>query len=224
MLERTPEPAQTESPENRVRDSDFEAAISSPVSAHDEGLEFLRGRGMMNKTLRRLAADLESRGIDYAVIGAVALNQHGYRRFTEDIDILLSSEGLEAFRRELVGRGYRPAFARATKQFRSSVENVPVEVVTSGEYPGDGKPKPVRFHHPMDHAVIIDGVRTVTLEKLIELKLASGMTAPDRLRDLADVQELIRVRNLGPDFAECLDPYVRSRFLELQRAVAKARE
>jgi hypothetical protein len=32
-------------------------------------------------------------------------------------------------------------------------------------------------------------VRFVAFEKLIELKLASGMTAPDRLKDLADVQE-----------------------------------
>ena len=39
----------------------------------------------------------------------------------------------------------------------------------------------------------IDGVKFVTLEKLIELKLASGITAPDRLKDLADVQELIKV-------------------------------
>jgi hypothetical protein len=43
-------------------------------------------------------------------------------------------------------------------------------------------------------------------EKLIELKLASGMTAPDRLKDLADVQELIKIRGLSRDFAEKLDP------------------
>ncbi len=39
-------------------------------------------------------------------------------------------------------------------------------------------------------------IRFVTLEKLIELKLASGMTAPDRLKDLADVQELIKITHL----------------------------
>lgn len=41
------------------------------------------------------------------------------------------------------------------------------------------------------HGLLNDGVQTITLEKLIELKLASGMSASDRLRDLADVQELI---------------------------------
>jgi hypothetical protein len=116
------------------------------------------------------------------------LNQHGYRRFTEDIDLLLTKDGLNKFREQLVSLGYRPAFEGSTKQFRTSEENVPVEVITAGEYPGDGLPKAIAFPHPATDFVVIDGVRTITLEKLIELKLASGMTAPDRLKDLADVQ------------------------------------
>lgn len=203
---------------------DFGKRLASPVAAYEEGLAFLRGKGMANKTLERLASDLETRGIDYAVIGAVALNQHGYRRFTEDIDLVLAKEGLEAFQKDLVGRGYRPAFAGATRAFRSTAENVPIEIITAGEYPGDGRPKPVRFPDPKDSYVIIDGVRTAPLETLIELKLASGISAPDRLRDLADVQELIRLKNLGADFAEKLDPYVRDKFLDLHDALRAARE
>ncbi len=87
-----------------------------------------------------------------------------------------------------MGRGYRPAFPGATKKFRSTEENVPIEIITTGEFPGGGRPKPVQFHDPKDDHVLIDGVKTMTLEKLIELKLASGMSAPDRLKDLADVQ------------------------------------
>lgn len=68
----------------------------------------------------------------------------------------------------------------------------------------------------------IAGGRTLRLEKLIELKLASGTTAPDRIKDLADVQEVIRGLRLNRDFAEQLDPYVRGRFLELHQAVAQA--
>ncbi|MCC6446714.1 MAG: hypothetical protein IT210_25095 [Armatimonadetes bacterium] len=179
---------------------------------------------MMNKTLRRLVRDLERLSIDYNVIGAVAINQHGYRRFTEDIDLLLSEEGLEKFRSELVGRGYRPAFAGAAKQFRSAADKVPIEIITTGEYPGDGKPKPVRFHDPKEHYVVIEGVKTVSLEKLIELKLASGISAPDRLKDLADVQELIRLKSLNESFTENLDASVRDTFLELQRAVRQGKE
>jgi hypothetical protein len=201
---------------------DFQHVLSSPLETYREGLAFFAGKGIMQSTLERLAADLEERGIDYCVIGAIALNQHGYKRFTVDIDVLLSKEGLERFRQELAGRGYRPAFEGARKRFRAVRENVPIDVVTSGEYPGDGKPKPVQFPEPKDASVMIAGVRTLRLEKLIELKLASGMTAADRVKDLADVQEVIRVLRLDREFAKKLDPYVRERFLELHQAVAEA--
>ena len=92
-------------------------------------------------------------------------------------------------------------------------------MITAGEYPGDGQPKPVSFPGPAENPVEIDGVKFPTLEKLIELKLASGMTAPDRLKDLADVQELIKVRGLSREFAEKLNPYVREEYLELLEAV-----
>ncbi len=205
-----------------MQNVDFQEIISSPVLAYEEGLRFFMGKGTLNETLRNITKDLENRGIDYSVIGAVALNQHGYRRFTEDIDLLLTREGLEKFQNELVGLGYRPAFEGATKKFRTTAENVTVEIITSGEYPGDGKEKPVRFENPLEDQVEIDGVKTLSLEKLIELKLASGMTALHRLKDLADVQEIIKLKNLDEDFAEKLNPYVREKFLELQKSVAEA--
>jgi len=201
---------------------DFQEVVSTPTAAFDEGLKFFAGKGMLNTTLERIARTLENRGIDYVVIGAVALNQHGYRRFTEDIDLLLTKEGLTRFHEELVGLGYRPAFEGSRKQFRAAEGNVRVEIVTTGEYPGDGLPKPVRFPDPADVAIEIDGIKTITLERLVELKLASGMSAPHRLKDLADVQELIKVKKLGPEFANTIDPSVRDKFMELQRAVSEA--
>ena len=203
--------------------TDFQQVIASPTAAYQEGLRFFMGEGILNETLRRVTKDLENHQIDYSVIGAVALNQHGYRRFTEDIDLLLTKEGLEKFRNELIGKGYRPAFEGATKIFRTTQENVTVEVITSGEFPGDGKPKPVVFPNPSKYQTEIDGVKTLILEKLIELKLASGMTAPHRLKDLADVQELIKLKNLSAEFADKLNLFVREKFLELQTAVENAK-
>ena len=171
----------------------------------------------------RLTGDLKEHGIDYMVIGAVALLAHGYPRFTEDIDLVLTPEGLEVFHRELIGLGYVPAFPGAKKRLRSTKDGVSIEVMTSGEYPGDGKPKPVSIPEPSTASTEIDGIQIVTFEKLIELKLASGMTAPHRLKDLADVQELIKIRSLQKDFAERLDPYVRDKFLELCETVEKSK-
>ncbi len=202
---------------------DFQQILASPNLTWQEGLDFFQGKGMINQTLLRLVADLEKHGIDYNLIGAAALNRHGYQRFTVDIDLLMSPEGLQKFQDELVGLGYPPAFEGAKKKFRSTNENVPVEIIVAGEYPGDGKPKPVRFHDPQENFVVIDGVKTVNLETLINLKLASGMTAPDRLKDLADIQELIKIKELDESFAERLNPFVREKFIELARGVALAR-
>lgn len=59
------------------------------------------------------------------------------------------------------------------------------------------------------------------LPTLVELKLASGLTAPRRL---ADVLELIRVRRLPAELAEELHPYVREKFGELWRAAQAAED
>ena len=184
-----------------------------------EGRLYFMGKGILNSALARLASDLKEHDIDYVVIGAVALLAHGYPRFTEAIDLVLTSEGLEKFHSELVGLGYAPSFPGARKRIRSTTDNVPIEVMLSGKYPGDGKPKPVRMPIPATASEEIDGISFVTLEKLIELKLASGVSAGDRLKDLADVQELIKLRKLDANFAEKLNPYVRPKFLELLSSV-----
>lgn len=202
---------------------DFQQVISTPRSTYAEALRFFEGTGMLNDALGRLVSDLERKEIEYAIVGAVALNQHGFPRLTVDIDILLTADGLERFRNELVGLGYRPAFEGARKQFRTS-DNVPIDVIVSGEYPGDGLPKAVVFPNPSEFSVEIDGVQTISLEKLIELKLASGISAPHRLKDLADVQELIKIKHFDVSFAEKLDETVRAKFLELLDAVTSAGE
>ena len=194
----------------------------SVVEIYDEALCYFMGEGTLNKTLARLSSDLDERGIEYMVIGAIALLAHGYPRFTEDINLVMTAEGLQKFHEELVGLGYSPAFPGARKRLRSTTDNVSIEVMTTGEYPGDGKPKPVSMPAPAEASTEIDGIKFVTLEKLIELKLASGISAADRLKDLADVQELIKIRKLNADFALKLDPYVRAKYLELEEAVRKS--
>jgi hypothetical protein len=194
----------------------------SLIERYEEALRYFMGQGSLNSALARITVDLKEHGIDYMVIGAVALLVHGYPRLTEDIDLVLTPEGLEAFHRELIGLGYVPAFPGAKKRLRSTTDGITIEIMTTGEYPGDGKPKPVSIPKPSDASTEIDGVQVVTFEKLIELKLASGMTAPHRLKDLADVQELIRIRQLPPEFAERLDPYVRGKFLELYETIKQS--
>jgi hypothetical protein len=196
--------------------------------AYAEAQRYLNGVGSLNYALEQLVADLKNHDIDYVVIGAVALFAHGYRRFTNNIDIVLTDEGLKRFVTPIGGRSPQTlcnydADITSNKRVRSFPHGISIKVMTSGEYPGDGRPKPVSMPEPTAAALEIDGIKFVTLEKLVELKLASGITAPDRLKDLADVQELIKVRALPPEFTERLDPYVRDKFLELLESVEKAR-
>jgi hypothetical protein len=182
-----------------------------------EASAYFSGAGRLYETLRRLTQRLDAEAIPYALLRGLALAEHGYPRLTEDIDLLMTPSGLERFSERLVGWGYRLAFDGAEKTFRDTETGVRIEVVTTGEYPGDGLPKPVAFPNPEapKAAMEIQGVRVVTLETLIELELASGTSASHRLRDLADVQDLIARLELPLALAEQLDPSVRGAYRDL---------
>jgi hypothetical protein len=133
---------------------------------------------------------------------------------TTDVDVLLTRDGLEALKKRVLGRGYLEKFP-GSKGLRDTENGVTVDVLLAGDYPGDGKPKPVRFPDPADVAVRGARGAFLPLPILLELKLASGMSAPHRLKDLADVLELIRAARLPRSIEGELDGSVRGKFLEL---------
>jgi len=182
---------------------------------------FFMGSSNIHLALEELIRAISDAGIPYAIVGALALGEYGYRRTTEDIDVLLTADDLSRFKSAYLGRGYVEKFP-GSRGMRDTRHGVDIDVVLAGEYPGDGRPKPVRFPDPRTSAVRGERVALLPLERLVELKLASGMTAAHRLRDLADVLELIRVLGLGEDFAERLDRYVREKFRELWKAAQSA--
>jgi hypothetical protein len=187
--------------------------------------EFFMNKSPVQNTLRNLAQRLSQEGIDYVVIGGMALALHGLVRPTEDVDLLMTGKGLEEFQKVLVGRGYVPLFSGARKHFRDTETGVKVEIITSGEYPGDGKPKPVVFPNPGDVAVTLGEFHVVGLESLIELKLASGLSAAHReLRDLADVQQLIETLKLPQDLGTRLDSSVRDEYVRLWQLAQRTSE
>ncbi len=189
-------------------------------AAIEEASRFFMKQGPVWESLRRIASKLEDLKIPYAVAGGMALVAHGYERTTVDVDVLVSAEGLQAVHQALEGLGYVPPFT-GSKQLRDVETAVRIEFLVSGQYPGDGKPKPVAFPDPADVAVKIDGIQYLGLPTLVELKLASGMTNPGRLKDLADVQELIRVLKLPREFGGKLNAYVRGKFEELHEGVER---
>ena len=178
---------------------------------------FFMGEARVQQALDKLVRLLDAQGIPYAIVGAMALNEFGYQRVTVDVDVLLTPEGLAAFKSVHLGHGYVEK-SPGSRGLRDPEHGVDIDVVLTGMYPGDGRPKPVAFPDPATAAARGARLALLPLSMLIELKLASGMTAPHRLKDLADVLELIRVLKLPAERAADLDPYVREKYLELWHA------
>lgn len=179
------------------------------------------GEAGAQKAVRKLVSILETEGVPYAIIGALALNEYGYKRVTVDVDLVMREEDLQAFKRRWLGRGYSERVP-GTGKLLDTEFGVHVDVLSTGRFPGDDKPKPIAFPDPATIAIRGEPFALLPVERWIELKLASGMVAPHRLKDLADVQELIRAAHLPRTTANDLDPWVRDKFLELWTAVDTA--
>src|SRR5438477_11985006 len=118
-------------------------------AAIDEASRFFMKSDPVHKSLREITKRLTDLGIPYAVMGGMALVAHGYDRTTVDVDILVTAEGFSAIHRTLEGLGYVPPFA-GSKNLRDTQTGVRVEFLVTGQFPGDGKPKPIAFPDPTD--------------------------------------------------------------------------
>ena len=179
---------------------------------------FFMEQSPIHKAMRRLADALQEMNIPFAIAGAMAANAHGHKRTTADVDVLMRAEDLQRFKQRWIGRGWTDNFA-GSKGFRDAQHNVKIDVLITGQYPGDGLPKPVVFPEPETVSEILDeSIPFVSLRTLIELKLASGMSASHRLQDLSDVMQLIRANKLSREYAASLNAYVRDKFFEMWQA------
>lgn len=193
----------------------YESLLNAdPTWAVMEGSRHFEENSAVFSALRRIAERLERLKTPYAIVGGMALFQHGYRRFTEDVDILVRRDDVTKIHEELEGLGYLRPHAQS-KDLRDTEHGVHIQFLTTGDYPGDGKPKALAFPDPAAVSIERDGIRYLDLPTLIELKLAAGMTGAGRLKDLADVQELIKLLNLSEEFSDKLNPYVRAEFQKL---------
>jgi hypothetical protein len=184
---------------------------------------FFMGQAEAQRAAEKLVAILEAEGIPYAIIGALALNQYGHRRVTVDVDLVMREEDLRAFKGRWLGRGYAERVPGTGKLLDTEL-GVHVDVLSTGRFPGDDQPKPIAFPDPAEVAIRGAPFALLPVERWIELKLASGMVARHRLKDLADVQELIRVAGLSRTMADDLHPWVREKFLELWETIAVSSE
>jgi hypothetical protein len=169
---------------------------------------FFMGTSDVHVALERVARKLEELQIPYAICGGMAVNAHGHQRTTTDVDVLLTPEGHARFKAHAVGLGWVEKFP-GSRGVRDAERKVPIDFLLTGGIPG------VVFPDPAAVAIECAGRKYLSLASLVELKLASGLSAPDRMQDFADVIQLIRCNRLGEHFADGLHAYVQPKYREL---------
>jgi len=170
----------------------------------EEALRLLDGRSLLLDVSRELSALMREARIPGVIIGGIAVVLHGHIRTTRDIDIFIEGPA-EALAELLKAHGF--AHNPVRREFVR--DGLPVHLVLADQL---GKPP--------RQIIEIDGIFTVSLADLIEMKLRSGTVNLLRAQDLADVIGLIRHRRLTGDFARRLDPSLRPTFRKLARAIA----
>ncbi|MEM6363133.1 MAG: hypothetical protein AAF745_01815, partial [Planctomycetota bacterium] len=172
----------------------------------------------IHEAMHRLHRTLTEMNIHYAVAGAMAVNAHGHKRTTANVNILIRADDLRRFKGKWIESGWVNKF-EGSKNFRDAVNQVDIDAILSGGFPGDGLEKPVCFPDPeVASETHDDGITYITLPTLINLKIASGMTTSHRPRDLDDTIQLIRINNLDAEYSDQLNEFVREKYLELLAA------
>jgi hypothetical protein len=173
-------------------------------------------------TLLKMAKRLRDLDIAYAVTGDLAMFFHGLERSTDVLELLVSRESLSEIHQRATGLDFTSS-AYGSKDIRDKTNDVTIKFIVTGDYPGDGRRKPVVNPDPIEASVEKDGIRWMKLPVLIDIKLASGMTNPAKLKDLTDVQDLIKALNLDVKYGKNLNEYVREKYEEMQLAVELGR-
>lgn len=143
----------------------------------------------MNEKQISLLAAFAAAKVEYAVVGGVAVNAHGYVRATHDLDLFI-----------------RPTEENARAAFAALVElGVPLEGLEPGDLLNDEEN--LRFGPEEDHIDILASIGTMGFDQVwrnrVETKVG-GLAVPfiskadlienkrqvGRLRDLADAEEL----------------------------------
>ncbi|HXR04895.1 MAG TPA: hypothetical protein VN836_09335 [Verrucomicrobiae bacterium] len=160
------------------------------------------------ETARTAVAVLADHDIPHLVVGGLAVQEHGYPRVTIDVDIVVPDvlEAVEFLTASLTGPFYRVPKVQDRVEDRRN--GVMIDLLPAGKVLQPGCKVP--FPQP---GKVAEQIQIVALEELISLKLDSWAGSPARrLKDKADVNELILRRKLPRDFA--VNPAVRAFYLD----------
>ena len=181
--------------------------MKTSLQFHEEA-EFLRessGSTNIEKTLIKAVKVLALFQIPHYVCGGFAVQEHGYPRYTVDVDIIVPD--VELAREKLSMNGFK-ANPGSKMKVTDRETKVEIDVLPDG---GNVGPGPLTLPMPTK---VSDQPQLLTLPKLISIKLSSYIgNGAKRLWDAADVSNLIQVNNLPRDYL--VDAKVRDAYHKL---------
>ncbi len=173
----------------------------------EEGLLTLQGRGAILDVAREVSELLRAGEIEGAIIGGVAVVLHGHVRTTVDVDVFVHDHERLAAALRKSGFTFEPEHRQFVRK------GVPVHLVTMEQL----QVAPNRYEDR-------DGVVTVSLADLVNIKLRTGTTDPLRAQDLADVIGLIEANKLSSSFAPQIRKELRPEFRKLVQMIEARRD
>jgi len=187
---------------------DFGSSIVKTFTQFREEAEFLRessGSTNIEKTLLKALKVLNLFNIPHYVCGGFAVQEHGYPRFTVDVDIIVPD--VEVAMEKLAMNGFK---ANPGSRMTVTDRETKVEVDL---LPGGNKVDPGPLTLPMPTHVS-DQPQILTLESLISSKLSTYIgRGIQRAQDYADVVKLITANDLSRNYG--VDPKVKELYHKL---------
>jgi hypothetical protein len=178
--------------------------------------------GRYGRVIRALDHLLQVTHTESVLGGGWAVWHHGYiGRVTQDIDIALPADRIDEFLLAASVSGFEmlPRQEGRWPKMIHKDTGVKVDILPEGARPGTAeKPAPTTIPHPAAMGATAGDLCYISLNSLIELKLAAG-----RARDEADVVELLRVNpdqvdSIRQHLAQVHPNYVSLFEQQLQRA------
>jgi len=185
--------------------------LMQPVArhrSHHEAAAFLRrgsGSSDLEKTLQRAVSALAERDIPSLVVGGYAVQENGYPRFTQDVDLVVPDVSEARGILSISGFRENPGSSMTVTDRQTKFE---VDLLPGGGAVGKG---PLLLPIPTE---VTRTPNIADLKTLIEIKLSSYLGNPgSRLKDAADVVELIKANRIPREFT--LNPKVKAEYERL---------
>ena len=137
-----------------------------------------------SKTLSNLDQITVELGIPTTLIGGMAVAAHGYARFTNDIDILITQNDAKILAQKLIGFGWVDI---GNNKLESPKHNIILNLCAEGVKAGKISFPPPEKSQP--------GISIASLPLLISLKLKAN-----RHKDRSDIIELIKSNSIDKQY------------------------